>query len=50
MVKITSMGFKCKICGTELPDKEHLERHKQVHGKKPKIVEAGGIDFDKVGF
>jgi hypothetical protein len=38
------MGFKCKECGMELPDKEHLERHKEVHGKKRKFVEAANID------
>lgn len=25
------MTSRCKICDAELPDKEHLERHKQVH-------------------
>ncbi|AIC15759.1 hypothetical protein NVIE_015140 [Nitrososphaera viennensis EN76] len=31
--------YKCKICGTVLVDREHLNRHKQVH--KGKLVEFG---------
>ena len=44
------MVFKCSKCGSEFMDKNHFERHKEVHGRKPKISEAGGMDFDKVGF
>ncbi|MGH9993364.1 MAG: hypothetical protein ACREBU_05555 [Nitrososphaera sp.] len=44
------MAFKCKKCGMEFDDRLRLEVHSKVHGRKPKIVEAGGIDFDKVGF
>ena len=44
-----STGFKCDKCDMEFDGKARLERHKQVHGRKPKIVEAGGIDFDQVG-
>jgi hypothetical protein len=43
-------SFKCKQCGAELPDKEHLEKHKKVHGRKPKVSESGGMDFSQVGF
>lgn len=41
--------FRCKKCGLEFADKKHLDIHSKVHGRKPKISEAGGIDFDKVG-
>jgi len=41
--------FKCKKCGTEFDDRRRLDIHSKVHGRKPKIVEAGVIDFDKVG-
>lgn len=44
------MAFRCKKCGSEFADEAHLERHKAVHGNKPKISEAGSMDFDKVGF
>ncbi len=40
---------KCKTCGMEFEDKDRYERHKKVHGRKPKISEAGGIDFNQVG-
>lgn len=33
----------------EFDSRERLDRHKQVHGRKPKISEAGGINFDQVG-
>jgi len=42
--------FKCKKCGMVFDDRFRLEVHSKVHGRKPKIVEAGGLDFDKVGF
>jgi hypothetical protein len=41
--------MKCGKCDMEFSDKERLERHKKVHGRKPKISEAGGIDFSQVG-
>lgn len=42
-------SFKCKKCGLEFTEKKRLEIHSRVHGRKPKISETGGIDFDKVG-
>jgi predicted Zn-ribbon and HTH transcriptional regulator len=42
--------FKCKKCGIEFDEKKRLEIHSKVHGRKSKIIEAGGIDFDRVGF
>jgi hypothetical protein len=33
----------------EFEDKESFERHKKVHGRKPKIIEAGAMDFNQVG-
>jgi hypothetical protein len=33
----------------EFEEKERLDRHKKVHGRKPKISEAGAIDFNQVG-
>jgi predicted Zn-ribbon and HTH transcriptional regulator len=44
------MPFRCKKCGVEFDDRIHLDIHSRVHGRKRKISEAGGIDFDKVGF
>ncbi len=41
--------FKCNKCDMVFDSKERLERHKQVHGRKPKISEAGGRDFSQVG-
>lgn len=41
--------FKCGKCGMEFDDRERLEHHKQVHGRKPRISEVGGINFDQVG-
>ncbi len=32
---------KCVECGTELADKEHLEKHKKVHERKAKSTETG---------
>jgi len=43
------MTFKCSKCGTEFADKEHLERHRQLHGRKPKVRYAGEMNFDQVG-
>jgi hypothetical protein len=40
---------KCKTCGMEFEVKDRLERHKKVHGRKPKISEAGAMDFNQVG-
>ena len=37
---------RCNICGTELADQEHLERHKEVHKRhKAKPVEFGDPYF-----
>jgi hypothetical protein len=33
----------------EFEDKERLERHRKVHGRKSKISEAGSMDFGQVG-
>lgn len=33
----------------EFEDKEKLERHKKVHGRKPKVSYAGSMNFDQVG-
>ncbi len=41
---------KCKTCGMEFEDKDRLKRHKKVHGRKPKVSEAGAMDFNQVGF
>jgi predicted Zn-ribbon and HTH transcriptional regulator len=41
--------MKCKTCGMEFEDKDRLERHRKVHGRKPKISEAGAMDFNQVG-
>lgn len=43
------MAIKCGRCGMMFDSKERLDRHRQVHGRKPKIWEAGGINFDQVG-
>jgi hypothetical protein len=34
----------------EFQDKGRLEKHKKVHGRKPKISETGTMDFSQVGF
>ena len=43
------VAFRCGKCGMVFDSKERLDRHRQVHGRKPKISEAGGINFDQVG-
>lgn len=43
------MAFKCGKCDMEFDDKQKLERHRQVHGRKLKISEAGAMDFNQVG-
>ncbi len=43
------MAFKCNKCNMEFDNKERLERHKQVHGRKPKVRYAGSMNFDQVG-
>lgn len=43
------MAARCKTCGMEFEDKERLERHKKVHGRKPKITYAGSRDMSQVG-
>jgi hypothetical protein len=44
------VAAKCKKCGMEFEDKDRFERHKKVHGRKPKVSEAGAMDFSQVGF
>ena len=44
-----ALTAKCKKCGMEFEDKDRLERHKKVHGRKSKVSEAGGMDFNQVG-
>ena len=34
----------------EFENKDRLERHRKVHGRKSKVLEAGAMDFDQVGF
>jgi hypothetical protein len=34
----------------EFEDKDRFERHKRVHGRKPKVSETGVMDFNQVGF
>jgi hypothetical protein len=33
----------------EFEDKDKLERQEKVHCEKPKISEAGAMDFNRVG-
>jgi len=49
MLSGIAVASKCKTCGMEFEDKDRLERHKKVHGRKPKISEAGAMDFNQVG-
>ena len=41
------MAFKCKECGLKFEEKRHLDIHKQVHGRKPKISEYGSPEFNQ---
>lgn len=43
------MVARCKTCGMEFKDKDRLERHKKVHGRKSKITYAGSRDMSQVG-
>ena len=43
------MAFKCGKCGMEFDNKERVDRHRQVHGRKPKISKAGGINLGQMG-
>lgn len=38
--------YRCKVCGTALIDREHLDRHKKVHKGKP--VEFGDPEFTQI--
>lgn len=40
-------SFKCKTCNMNFEDKQHLENHKKVHGRKPKVYEYGDPEFTK---
>lgn len=42
------MAATCKICGMEFEDKERLEKHRKVHGRKP-ISYSGSFDMNQVG-
>ena len=44
---ITALILKCKVCNMEFADEHHLENHKKVHGRKPKIREDGDPEFSK---
>jgi hypothetical protein len=33
----------------EFEDKDKLERHRRVHGRRPKISKAGAMAFNQVG-
>jgi len=46
----TSLTAKCRKCGMEFENKDRLERHRKVHGRKSKVSEAGAMDFNQVGF
>jgi len=39
--------FKCKICGSQFEEKERLDIHKNVHGRKAKISEYGNPEFNQ---
>jgi hypothetical protein len=43
------VSFTCKKCGMKFDDKGRLERHKHVHGRKPKVSYSGQMNFDQVG-
>ena len=40
-------SFKCKTCNMNFEDKQHLENHKKVHGRKAKVYEYGDPEFTK---
>ncbi|MFL6326702.1 MAG: hypothetical protein ACJ704_14485 [Nitrososphaeraceae archaeon] len=42
-----ALVFKCKTCGLKFEEKKHLEIHKQVHGRKPKVTEYGSPEFSQ---
>ena len=41
------LTFKCKICGSQFEEKERLDIHKNVHGRKAKISEYGSPEFNQ---
>jgi len=49
IITVTALTAKCKKCGMEFEDKDRLERHKKVHGRKSKVSEADAMDFNQVG-
>ncbi len=40
------MSHRCKICNIEFEDKARLDRHKKVHGRRPKIYEYEYREFN----
>ena len=41
------MVFKCSKCGCVFEEKQRLEIHKRVHGRKSKIDEYGSPEFNQ---
>jgi hypothetical protein len=41
------MVFKCSKCDCVFEEKERLEIHKRVHGRKSKIGEYGSPEFNQ---
>jgi hypothetical protein len=41
------MAFKCNKCGSVFEEKQRLEIHRQVHGRKSKIGEYGSPEFNQ---
>ena len=39
-------SFKCKKCNMIFEDKRRLENHKKVYGRKSKVFEYGGPEFN----
>jgi transposase-like protein len=40
-------SFKCKTCNMNFEDKQHLENHKKIHGRRSKVYEYGDPEFSK---
>jgi len=41
------LAFKCKKCNLEFEEKNRLEIHKKVHGRKSKVSEYGSPEFNQ---